>query len=82
MATVRLPWQYAVLTGLTAWACLTGFVVNELGQLTFAGADLVRLLVLVAVSASRTRRLYSQPTRRNTAYRAAPTTTMSSIANG
>jgi hypothetical protein len=52
VTVARLPWHYAVLTGLTAWACLTGFVVNELGQLTFAGADLVRLLVLVAVSAA------------------------------
>jgi hypothetical protein len=83
----RLPTAYAVLTGLTAWACLTGFVVNGLGQLTFAGPDLARLVVLLGASAlaselpSRARG-QSQPTRRNTAYRTAPTTTMSRIAKG
>ena len=45
-----LPWAYAAGIGATAWACLTGFVVNELGQLTFARSDLLRLLLLMSVA--------------------------------
>jgi hypothetical protein len=33
----------AFLVGLTGWALCTGFVVNQLGDLTFAGPDLARL---------------------------------------
>lgn len=37
----------ALLLGVTGWALCTGFGVNELGQLTFAPADLLRLAVYV-----------------------------------
>lgn len=37
----------ALLLGVTGWALCTGFGVNELGQLTFAPADLVRLAAYV-----------------------------------
>ncbi|KAA1416873.1 hypothetical protein F0U44_16945 [Nocardioides humilatus] len=33
----------ALLLGITGWALCTGFGVNDLGQLTFTGGDLVRL---------------------------------------
>lgn len=39
----------ALAVGLSAWAFVTGFAVNALGQLTFAVPDLVRLAALVAV---------------------------------
>jgi hypothetical protein len=38
----------AALLGLTGWALCTGFGINELGQLTFAPADLLRLSAYVA----------------------------------
>jgi hypothetical protein len=38
----------ALLLGVTGWALCTGFGVNDLGQLTFAPADLLRLAVFVA----------------------------------
>ncbi len=38
----------ALLLGVTGWALCTGFGVNELGQLTFAPADLLRLAAYVA----------------------------------
>ena len=40
-AAVRLPG--ALLLGVAGWAFCTGFGVNELGELTFAQTDLVRL---------------------------------------
>jgi hypothetical protein len=41
----------AATLGITAWALFTGFVVNDYGLLTFAPADLGRLVVLVLVPA-------------------------------
>ena len=38
----------ALLLGVTGWALCTGFGVNELGQLTFAPGDLLRLAAYVA----------------------------------
>lgn len=38
----------AVLLGVTGWAMCTGFAVNQLGQLTFARGDLLRLAVYLA----------------------------------
>ena len=38
----------AVLLGVTGWALCTGFGVNDLGQLTLAPADLLRLSAYVA----------------------------------
>ncbi|MBO0691764.1 MAG: hypothetical protein J2P58_02605 [Acidimicrobiaceae bacterium] len=52
LAALALPLRYAVLTGLTGWAFLTGFVVNVDGQLTFAPADLRHLALLLALSAA------------------------------
>lgn len=37
----------AVLLGVTGWALCTGFGINDLGQLTFAPADLLRLVAYV-----------------------------------
>ena len=48
-STVALPG--ALLLGLTGWALSTGFGVNQLGQLTFAPHDLLRLLVYVGSAA-------------------------------
>ncbi|MEP9383995.1 hypothetical protein [Nocardioides sp. KR10-350] len=52
LAALLLPLRYAVLTGLTGWALLTGFVVNVGGRLTFASGDLQHLAVLIALSAA------------------------------
>ena len=38
----------AALLGLTGWALCTGFGVYDLGDLTFAPADLIRLAAYVA----------------------------------
>ena len=47
--SLALPARLAGLTGLAAWAFLTGFVVHTGGRLTFDRADLTRLgLVLTA----------------------------------
>lgn len=44
-ATVGHPG--ALLLGVTGWALLTGFGVNELGELTFTPADCLRLVAFV-----------------------------------
>ena len=49
---IRLPLRFAMALGVVAWAYYTGFVVNEYGQLTFAPADLARLVLLVACAAA------------------------------
>jgi hypothetical protein len=38
----------ALLLAVTGWALVTGFGINELGQLTFHASDLARLAVIVA----------------------------------
>ena len=43
LASPALPRPAAVLLGVSAWALATGFVVNELGRLTFSPGDLARL---------------------------------------
>jgi hypothetical protein len=50
LATVvdRAP---AVLLGVTGWALATGFGVNDLGRLTFAMPDLLRLAAYLLVPA-------------------------------
>jgi hypothetical protein len=48
----RLPLGLATALGGVAWAYYTGFVVNELGQLTFGTADLMRLILLLVVAAA------------------------------
>ena len=48
----RLPLGLAAALGGVAWAYYTGFVVNELGQLTFDTADLMRLILLLVVAAA------------------------------
>ncbi len=48
----RLPLGLATALGGVAWAYYTGFVVNELGQLTFGTGDLVRLVLLLVVAAA------------------------------
>lgn len=48
----RLPLGLATALGGVAWAYYTGFVVNELGQLTFGTGDLVRLILLLLVAAA------------------------------
>ena len=48
--SLALPPRLAGLTGLAAWAFLTGFVVHTAGRLTFDRADLVRLGVVLTVS--------------------------------
>jgi hypothetical protein len=50
-ASLTLPMRLAVLTGLSAWAFLTGFVVNLGGRLTFHQEDVARLGVLLAATA-------------------------------
>jgi len=49
LACLGLPTAYAAGLGATAWAMQTGFGINDLGQLTFARADLLRLLLLITV---------------------------------
>ena len=49
LAASYLPAAWAGLLGLVAWAYFTGFVTNRFGVLTFDGADLARLVLLVAV---------------------------------
>jgi hypothetical protein len=48
----RLPYPFAVVLGLVAWAFFTGFVTNTYGVLTFTDADLTRLMLLVALGAT------------------------------
>ncbi|MET3961830.1 hypothetical protein ABIE44_001764 [Marmoricola sp. OAE513] len=43
-----LPLPLRPVLGLVTWAFVTGFVVNELGELTLAASDLYRLGALVA----------------------------------
>lgn len=52
LSALAVPLGYSALLGLSAWGLLTGFVVNTGGQLTFAGSDLLRLALLVALSMS------------------------------
>jgi hypothetical protein len=44
-ASVGLPLLMTTSMGLTAWAFVTGFVVNRYGELTLARPDLFRLVV-------------------------------------
>ena len=46
-----LPRAAAVFLGASGWAMSTGFVENGLGELTFAGHDLLRLGLYVAAAA-------------------------------
>jgi hypothetical protein len=46
-----LPRAGAVFLGISGWAMTTGFVENDLGQLTFASHDLLRLRVYVGATA-------------------------------
>lgn len=48
----RLPLRFATALGVVAWAYYTGFAVNEYGQLTFAPADLARLVLLIVCAAA------------------------------
>jgi hypothetical protein len=43
LASVGLPVLMTAWIGLVAWALVTGFVVNQYGELTFQDGDLVRL---------------------------------------
>jgi hypothetical protein len=54
VAAGLLPLRYAVPTALLAWGCVTGFVVNTAGQLSFTQQDLAHLGLLtgLAVAAS------------------------------
>ena len=54
VAAGLLPLRYAVPAALLAWGCVTGFVVNAGGQLSFAQQDLAHLGLLtgLAVAAS------------------------------
>jgi hypothetical protein len=47
LAARALPLGGACCLALSAWAFVTGFVENSLGQLTLAPADLARLAVLL-----------------------------------
>ena len=51
LAGVGLRWLVAGSLGVIAWAWFTGFVENAYGELTFAAAD-VRRLVLFALAAA------------------------------
>lgn len=51
-AALVLPARWAVLLGVVAWAYFTGFVTNQLGQLTFDAPDLLRLALLVTVGST------------------------------
>lgn len=51
LACPVLPRPAALLLGVTGWALATGFLVNGLGQLTFGGADLLRLAAYAGVAA-------------------------------
>lgn len=44
-----LPLRWRLATAAASWAIVTGFVVNEFGELTFSAADLVRLAVFSLV---------------------------------
>lgn len=45
-----LPRPAAALLGTSGWAMSTGFVQNSLGELTFAGHDLLRLSLYVGAA--------------------------------
>lgn len=47
---VVLPLGLAIGVGISAWAFATGFAVNDLGLLTFAPADLLRLGLYAGVA--------------------------------
>jgi len=51
-AALVLPLTWAAALATVAWAFFTGFVVNRLGELTFAATDLQRLVLLVAVGSA------------------------------
>ncbi len=51
IAAAALSPLVAPLLGLVSWAFYTGFVEHDFGQLSFAGADLARLLAFVALTA-------------------------------
>jgi hypothetical protein len=46
---VVLPHRLAAVLAVAGWAWATGFAVNQLGQLTFAPMDLLRLATYLAV---------------------------------
>ncbi|MFB9767017.1 hypothetical protein ACFFOS_21725 [Nocardioides kongjuensis] len=46
-----LPRSWAVSLAVSGWAFATGFAVHHAGRLTFAGEDLLRLALFVAVAA-------------------------------
>lgn len=50
VSAAYLPPRFTVVVALSAWAFLTGFVVNAGGQLSFHPADLDRMGVLVLVA--------------------------------
>ena len=51
VSSLRLPAWLGAVCGAPAWAFYTGFVVNQLGELTFRDPDLVRLALLIGVGA-------------------------------
>jgi hypothetical protein len=51
-AALVLPEPWTAALGVVAWACFTGFVANQLGELTFTGPDLARLALLVTVGSA------------------------------
>lgn len=50
LAAVRLPQLVVPAIGVIGWAFYTGFTENAFGQLTFAAADLARLIGFVAAT--------------------------------
>lgn len=50
VAAWRTSLGLALLLGATAWALVTGFVVNDGATLTLAGPDLLRLVVALAAA--------------------------------
>lgn len=49
---LALPLPWALVTGISAWGFVTGFVVNTAGQLTFDTGDLQRAGVFLALAAA------------------------------
>src|SRR4051812_2984032 len=56
LASPVLPRAAALLVAVAGWALATGFLVNDLGQLTFGTTDLLRLAGFAAVAAALGRR--------------------------
>ncbi|MCZ4500427.1 MAG: hypothetical protein JWQ74_2982 [Marmoricola sp.] len=52
LAAARLPGLVALALGVVGWAFFTGFAENSLGQLTFAGGDVERLVGFAAATAA------------------------------